>query len=192
MRRIRLAVVSAAAIVMMTAASGCSSDDGGSSASAEATASTKASTKATSKASSVAEDSDKGTVKTASAGKLGTILVDEEGNTLYLFEKDTSTTSTCDGECAKAWPPLETSGTPKAGGSAQDKMLDTSKRSDGKTQVTYNGHPLYTYQGDSNPGDTNGQGLDQFGAKWYVLDADGNKVVKGDSGKSSSPGGSGY
>lgn len=172
MRRFRLAVVGAAAFVTITAASGCSNGDGGSSDSTSATPSSKAS----SKASSVTQAGDEATVKTASAGDLGTILVDEKGRTLYLFEKDTSPTSTCDEACAEAWPPLEASGKPSADGSAQSKLLDTSKRSDGKTQVTYNGHPLYRYQADSKPGDTTGQGLDQFGAKWFVLDADGNKV----------------
>ncbi|MET9763550.1 hypothetical protein ABZ016_31665 [Streptomyces sp. NPDC006372] len=115
-------------------------------------------------------------VKTASAGKLGTILVDGKGRTLYLFEADKSTTSTCSGACAAAWPPLLTSGAPSAGGSAQSGLLGTSKRSDGKEQVTYHGHPLYRYAGDAAPGDTNGQGLDQFGAEWYVLNAGGDKV----------------
>ncbi|MEV6107121.1 hypothetical protein AB0M28_20755 [Streptomyces sp. NPDC051940] len=115
-------------------------------------------------------------METASAGDLGTILVDGKGNTLYLFVADTSTTSTCEGECATAWPPLLTSGAPSSGGSAKSDLLGTSKRSDGTTQVTYHGHPLYRYEGDTKPGDTNGQDLDAFGAEWYVLDADGNKV----------------
>ncbi|MEO3847981.1 hypothetical protein ABGB09_10040 [Streptomyces sp. B8F3] len=185
MRRIRLAVVGAAAIVMTTTASGCSGSDSDSSAS---TPSAKASAKASSKASNVAQSGDKATVKTASAGDLGTILVDEKGRTLYLFEKDTSTKSTCDGACAKAWPPLLTSGTPKTDGKAQSEMIGTSKRSDGKTQVTYNGHPLYRFEGDSKAGDTNGQGLDQFGAKWFVLDADGKEVEKGGTDGTGGPG----
>ncbi|WP_405626498.1 hypothetical protein [Streptomyces sp. NBC_01396] len=115
-------------------------------------------------------------VKTATAGKLGTILVDAKGRTLYLFEADKSTQSTCNGSCAAAWPPLLTSGSPTAGGSAKSGLLGTTKRSDGKTQVTYHGHPLYGYAGDSKPGDTNGQDLNQFGAAWYVLDVSGQKV----------------
>ena len=112
----------------------------------------------------------------ATAGKLGTILVDANGRTLYLFEADKSTQSTCNGACAAAWPPLLTSGGPTAGGSAKPGLLGTTKRSDGKTQVTYNGHPLYGYAGDSKPGDTNGEGLNQFGAAWYVLNTSGEKV----------------
>lgn len=115
-------------------------------------------------------------VKTATAGKLGTILVDAKGHTLYLFEADKSTKSTCNGACAAAWPPLLTSGKPTAGGSAKSDLLGTTKRSDGKSQVTYHGHPLYGYAGDSKPGDTNGEGLNQFGAAWYVLNVSGQKV----------------
>ncbi|MER6098091.1 hypothetical protein ABT154_19970 [Streptomyces sp. NPDC001728] len=117
-------------------------------------------------------------MKTATVGNLGTVLVDGKGRTLYLFEADKSTSSTCNGGCATAWPPLLTTGQPSAGGSAQSTLLGTTKRDDGKTQVTYHGHPVYGYAGDTKPGDANGQGLNQFGAKWYVLGADGNKVDK--------------
>lgn len=166
MMRIRLAVVWTAALVTIAAASGCSNGGGGSSSSSSPPAT------ATSSASAGAQ----AMVKTASAGKLGTILVDGKGRTLYLFEADKSTTSTCNGACAAAWPPLLTSGAPSAGGSAKSSLLGSSKRSDGTTQVTYHGHPVYGYAGDSKPGDTNGQALNQFGAEWYVLDASGNKV----------------
>jgi predicted lipoprotein with Yx(FWY)xxD motif len=115
------------------------------------------------------------TVKTRH-GKLGTFLVDAKGRTLYLFEKDKSKKSTCSGACAVAWPPLLTSGAPKAAGSAKRSLLGTTKRSDGKTQVTYNGHPLYFFVQDKKAGDTKGQGLDGFGAKWYVLSASGKKI----------------
>lgn len=90
-------------------------------------------------------------MQTASAKKLGTILVDGKGRTLYLFEADKSTTSTCNGGCATAWPPLLTSGSPSVGGSAKSGLLGTSKRSDGKTQVTYHGHPLYGYAETPRP-----------------------------------------
>lgn len=172
MRRFRLAVVGTAAFVTIVAASGCSNGGGGSS---NATTKTPSKTTPTSTPTSTPTGAHV-MVKTASAGKLGTILVGGHGRTLYLFEADKSTTSTCNGACAAAWPPLLTSGAPSTGGSAQSKLLGTSKRSDGKTQVTYNKHPLYEYAGDSKAGDTNGQGLNQFGAKWYVLDTGGNKV----------------
>ncbi|MFH8451334.1 hypothetical protein ACH4CD_19060 [Streptomyces fungicidicus] len=169
MRRLRQAVLWTAALVSIAAASGCS-DDGGGGSSSYSTPSSKAPSSASAGAPAM--------VKTASAGDLGTILVDGKGHTLYLFEADKSTTSTCNGACASAWPPLLTSGAPTAGGSAKSNLLGTSKRSDGKTQVTYHGHPVYGYAGDSKPGDTNGQALNQFGAEWYVLDTAGNKVDK--------------
>jgi predicted lipoprotein with Yx(FWY)xxD motif len=112
-------------------------------------------------------------VGTASVGKLGTVLVDGTGRTLYLFEADTSTASTCSGACAAAWPPLVTSGTAKAGSGAKANLLGTTQQSGGMVQVTYNGHPLYLYAGDSKPGDANGEGLSQFGAAWYVLNPSG-------------------
>jgi predicted lipoprotein with Yx(FWY)xxD motif len=109
-------------------------------------------------------------------GELGKILVDSKGRTLYLFEKDTGTKSTCAGACAAAWPPFTTSGKPKAGAGANASMLGTTMRSDGTREVTYNGHPLYYYAGDQAAGDTNGQGLDQFGAEWYVVSPAGHNV----------------
>jgi predicted lipoprotein with Yx(FWY)xxD motif len=103
-------------------------------------------------------------------------LVDAKGRTLYLFEKDKTAKSTCSGACAVAWPPSTTSGKPKAGHGAKAKLLKTSKRSDGGTQVTYNGHPLYRYIGDTKAGQTNGQGINGFGAKWYMMNAAGKKI----------------
>ena len=115
------------------------------------------------------------------SSKLGKILVDDQGRTLYLFEKDKSPTSTCSGGCAAAWPPDTTSGTPKAGSGAIAADLTTSARADGSMQVVYHGHPLYRYSGDVKAGDTKGEGLDQFGAEWYVLSPTGNKIEKGES-----------
>ena len=109
-------------------------------------------------------------------GKLGTFLVDGKGHTLYLFRKDTSKTSHCSGDCAAAWPPLLTTGKPTASGSARKSLLGTTKRSDGTTQVTYNGHPVYFFSMDKKAGDAKGQALNAFGAKWYVMSAAGNKI----------------
>jgi predicted lipoprotein with Yx(FWY)xxD motif len=109
--------------------------------------------------------------------KLGKILVDAQGRTLYLFEADKAGRSACDGACASAWPPFLSSGAPQAGTGVTGSLLGSSSRGDGGgTQVTYQGHPLYHYAGDSQPGDTTGQGLNQFGAKWYVLASSGDKV----------------
>ena len=108
------------------------------------------------------------TVSTA-GGDLGVHLVDADGRTLYLWEKDTGSTSTCTGACASAWPPLLTDGAPAAAGDARAGLLGTAARPDGTTAVTYAGHPLYRFAGDSAPGDANGQESDAFGAEWYVL-----------------------
>jgi predicted lipoprotein with Yx(FWY)xxD motif len=99
--------------------------------------------------------------------RLGKILVDSQGRTLYLFKKDSRGKSACSGECAKFWPPLRVRGRPSAGSSVSAAKLGTLKRSDGTRQVTYNGHPLYTFQQDSGPGQTHGQGLTAFGAAWF-------------------------
>jgi predicted lipoprotein with Yx(FWY)xxD motif len=119
-------------------------------------------------------------VKTASS-KVGTILVDANGRTLYLFEKDQPNQSACAGACASAWPIDHTSAAPKAGGQATASLLGTIKRSDGSMQVTYNQHPLYYYAGDTAAGQLNGQGLNAFGAGWDVLSPSGNKIEGGSS-----------
>jgi predicted lipoprotein with Yx(FWY)xxD motif len=116
------------------------------------------------------------TVVGTRASSLGSILVDGRGRTLYLFEKDRGTTSACDGSCAAIWPPLTTTTAPRAGTGAAAARLGTARRADGTLGVTYAGHPLYLYAGDAKPGDATGQGVDQFGAEWYVLSPAGAKV----------------
>ena len=119
------------------------------------------------------------TVKTGSSS-LGRIVVDGKSHTLYLFQKDRHGKSTCSGACAQNWPPLLTNGAPKAGPGAKSSLLGTTKRSDGTTQVTYNKHPLYTYVGDQGKrGATTGQGLEAFGARWYVVAAKGTEKLGG-------------
>jgi predicted lipoprotein with Yx(FWY)xxD motif len=118
-----------------------------------------------------------GSVALASS-KLGNILVDGKGRTLYLFEADKGTSSTCDGACASAWPPLATTGKPTAGSGVSASKLGTTKRADGTAEVTYNGHPLYTFSGDKAPGQTTGQGSQAFGAEWYALSAAGNTIER--------------
>lgn len=129
----------------------------------------------------------------ASDPKLGKILVDANGRALYLFEKDTGGKSSCSGSCASVWPPLTASGKPAPGGGVSASALGTTSNG-GKTQVTYDGHPLYYYVSDSGPGQTSGQGLNQFGALWYVLSPQGQAIKSGGdgSGGGSSSGGSGY
>jgi predicted lipoprotein with Yx(FWY)xxD motif len=112
---------------------------------------------------------------------LGTILVDSQGRTLYLFEADKNGKSACSGACATAWPPLTTTSSAVAGTGAMKKLLGTTKRSDGSTQATYNGWPLYLYQGDSAAGQTNGEGSTEFGAGWYALAPTGKRVEEAGS-----------
>jgi predicted lipoprotein with Yx(FWY)xxD motif len=117
---------------------------------------------------------------------LGKILVGTNSGTLYLFEKDKGPTSTCSGACASNWPPFTSAGKPKAGAGVDAAKLTTSKRSDGKLQVVYAGHPLYFFSGDTKAGDTSGQNMHAFGADWYVVDAAGQKVEKTSSSSSKS------
>jgi predicted lipoprotein with Yx(FWY)xxD motif len=109
---------------------------------------------------------------------LGRILVDGRGRTLYLFGRDRLGKSACLGKCAAFWPPLIASRKPAATAGAKASLLGTTRRPDGRLQVTYNGHPLYTFVKDVRKGQTNGEELDAFGAEWYALSATGSKVAK--------------
>jgi predicted lipoprotein with Yx(FWY)xxD motif len=111
---------------------------------------------------------------------LGSILTDGAGLTVYLFEKDSGTTSSCNGACAALWPPVTTTTAQLAvAGGASRSLLGTTARTDGATQLTYAGHPLYRYAGDRKPGDTTGQGSQAFGGGWDVLTPAGQKVENG-------------
>ena len=111
--------------------------------------------------------------------RLGRILVDGKGITLYDFVKDTGTTSVCYGACAALWPPLISNGKPVAGPGVRASLLGTTKRKDGKLEVTYGGHPLYYFVTDRKPGQTTGQGVNQFGGPWWVLSAAGKEIHRG-------------
>ncbi len=164
-----------AAIALIVA--GCGGASGGQHASAHgAQGSTKAASSAdVSRATPSADSSGVASIELADS-KLGKILVDGTGDTLYLFQADRGAMSTCTGACATAWPPLLTNGRPIAGPGLSASKLGTVKRSDGATEVTYNGHPLYTFAGDGSPGQTAGEGSLGFGAEWDVLSAAGNKI----------------
>jgi predicted lipoprotein with Yx(FWY)xxD motif len=126
---------------------------------------------------------------TSMQSSLGRVLVDESGHTLYLFEKDESSESYCDGACASVWPPVEIDGSLTAGAGVSRSRLGTIVRDDGERQVTYAGHPLYYYAGDaSKPGKTVGEGLEQFGSEWYLVSPAG-KVVESDTEESGGGGG---
>ena len=111
-------------------------------------------------------------------GPLGTYLVDGTGKSLYLFAIDTPTASKCSAACAQAWPPLTTTGKPTAGTGVTASKLTTIMRSDGTTQVVYAGHPLYSFQGDTSTGATNGQGLNNFGGLWWLVAPAGTAITK--------------
>jgi predicted lipoprotein with Yx(FWY)xxD motif len=125
-------------------------------------------------------------VSVAQSG-LGSVLVNSQGLTLYLFQADSGTTSACFGACAAAWPPLRVTGQPTPGNGVTASLLGTTPRSDGNAQVTYNGHPLYLYVGDKKAGDTSGQGVTAFGGGWFALSPAGAQVTAAPS----SGGGSG-
>ena len=130
------------------------------------------------------------TIDVAKNAQLGQILTDSEGNTVYMFAKDTNGKSECTGSCASVWPPVTTSGQPKAGNGVVASKLGTTMRSDGSTQVTYAGHPLYTYTADGSPGDTNGNGINEFGGVWYAVQPNGSQApASGSAGSGSTTGG---
>lgn len=126
-----------------------------------------------------------------SVSGLGTVLVDSEGVTVYEFAKDQGSTSSCYGACAEFWPPVIAEGKPTAGEGASASQLGTTKRKDGTLQVTYAGHPLYTFSEDSAPGEANGNGLDFFGGQWWVLDESGSPVEGSAGAETESEGGGG-
>ena len=162
--RTAIAVLAAGLIALAIVVAGCGGSGGGSYGKAAA--------------ASAPAPSGGPSVKLASTG-LGKVLVDARGRTLYLFEADKGTKSACDGACASIWPPLVTKGKPTAGVGVSASKLGTAKRSDGTMALTYNGHPLYTYAGDTAAGQTSGQGLDDYGAEWYALSARGDKIDNG-------------
>jgi predicted lipoprotein with Yx(FWY)xxD motif len=104
-------------------------------------------------------------------------LTDSSGRALYLWTPDTMTKSMCSGACATAWPPLTAKGAPTAGTGATASDLGTISRSDGTKQVTYAGHPLYYFAGDTAAGQTNGEGSNGFGAPWYVVAPSGQQIT---------------
>ncbi len=162
----RMAYAVALLAVLAVAIAGCGSGGGGYGGSEE---SSTASTESGSAAASGA------VVSLSSAPKLGMVIVNSEGLTLYDFHKDKGTTSSCYGACEQAWPPLLTEGEPQVGNGAKVALLGTTKRKDGTTQVTYAGHPLYTFVEDKKPGEANGNDVSAFGAEWYALQGNGEE-----------------
>ncbi|MBI3742981.1 MAG: hypothetical protein HY261_01665 [Chloroflexi bacterium] len=107
---------------------------------------------------------------------VGTILTVDSGRALYHFVPDPRGGSICTGACAQAWPPLVTTSNPKGGPGVFAQLLETFKRADGSTQVTYNARALYRFSGDSKPGDARGQGVQAFGGQWLAVSPAGEPV----------------
>ncbi|MCA1983226.1 COG4315 family predicted lipoprotein [Nocardioides nematodiphilus] len=142
-------------------------------------------------ASGSSGDGEAETIGTASGG-YGTYLTADDGRAVYLWMADKGSTSSCSGACATVWPPVLTDGAPKATQSAVAADLGTTTRSDGKTQVTYQGHPLYYFASDTKAGQTSGQGSDGFGAKWWLLTPAGAAITSDAGGSSPAGGSNGY
>jgi predicted lipoprotein with Yx(FWY)xxD motif len=171
----RLATGAGAAVGVALLAAACSSSS--TSATAPASSSAPASSPAAAAPSSAAPAASGSTVITTATTSAGTFLTDGSGRAVYLWVKDTGDKSACSGACAGAWPPVTTTGAPTAAGSATASDLGTITRSDGSKQVTYDGHPLYYFVGDSGPGSAKGQGSDGFGAKWWLVSPSGTDVT---------------
>lgn len=130
-------------------------------------------------------------IATAKQGS-STFLTGASGRAVYLWEADHAGKSVCSGGCASEWPPVTTKGKPIASGSVTGSSLGTVRRSDGRTQVTYDGHPLYYYAGDQSAGSANGQGIDSFGARWWIVAPSGSAITTSAPSTKSSGGGGGY
>jgi predicted lipoprotein with Yx(FWY)xxD motif len=168
----------AIAAALTIAGCGSSSSNGSTGASSSSGGAYGGEEKATSTAAETPSSGPVATISVGTAANVGQVLVDSKGMTLYYFQKDQkgSGKSKCSGACASAWPPLTTGGAAKAMSGVQASMLGTIKRSDGTTQVTYAGWPLYTFVEDKKPGEDNGTDSKAFGASWYPLHPNGEKA----------------
>jgi predicted lipoprotein with Yx(FWY)xxD motif len=166
-RPLRLAALALASALVLAACGGSNTSN---------TSNTSSTTTTSSTASTPSSSPRPASVVGTTTSSLGTFLVDAKGRALYLWDADHGSKSTCNGECATDWPPLTTTGTPKASGKAKTSLLGTTTRSDGSREVTYAGHPLYYYAGDTGPGQTTGQGSDGFGSPWWVVSAAGKAI----------------
>ena len=175
--RTPLALVTAATTLTLLAGCGSSSKSSSTVQNTATSHSAAASTSTTSSTPATSTGATSAVVVVTKHGKLGTILAaGPQKRTVYMFEADTGKVSTCTGACAAAWPPVTSSGAATAASGAMSADLGTITRSDGATQVTYHGHPLYFFSSDKDAGDSYGQGVKAFGADWYVLKPSGEKV----------------
>jgi predicted lipoprotein with Yx(FWY)xxD motif len=119
-------------------------------------------------------------------GSVGTYLVGASGRALYLWAADSKGKSSCSGSCASTWTPLTASSMPHVMGGANAADISLISRSDGRKQVTYNGHPLYYYSADTSAGMTSGEGTNSFGAKWWLVAPSGSGITSASASSSSS------
>jgi len=126
--------------------------------------------------SAAPQKASRGTLVSVHKTALGRVIADARGHTLYLFEKDKRGMSSCYGACAAYWPAVLTGAKPRAGAGVRASLLGVTKRADGRRQVTYAGHPLYTFVGDTKPGQTAGEGLTDFGAAWDAIAPNGRSI----------------
>ncbi|HEY1822609.1 MAG TPA: hypothetical protein VGG83_22010 [Trebonia sp.] len=175
-KRARLAAGVGGAVGAALLVAACSSGSSSAQAASSPAASSPAASAAGGSASASASASG-GTVITTATSSGNTFLTDGSGRAVYLWAKDGKNMSACTGACAGAWPPVTATGTVTASGSATSSELGTITRSDGTKQVTYDGHPLYYFSGDSGAGTATGQGNDGFGAKWWLVAPSGSDVT---------------
>jgi predicted lipoprotein with Yx(FWY)xxD motif len=166
-------VLASLAAIAVLAIAGCGGDDDDSDTeAADVATETEA---ATTEAAPTKPAAGTGTTIKVADSEFGKVLFDGDDGAIYLFDKETSTKPDCYGACAEAWPPVVTEGAPQAGAGADAAKLGTAKRTDGTTQVTYNGHPLYYYV-DDGPGEIGCHNVEEFGGLWLVVDPSGNAV----------------
>jgi predicted lipoprotein with Yx(FWY)xxD motif len=171
----RIAAVASLLAVLALIVAGCGGSSYGSSSSSRSTA-----------ASGSERPGGSMTISAAEVPELGMVLVESEGFTVYSFARDKGTASSCYGACAEAWPPVTVTGKPKSEKGAMSSELGTTKRKDGTVQVTYAGHPLYTFVEDQNAGEANGNGVSAFGGEWNALEESGSAPVPSAGGEAES------
>jgi predicted lipoprotein with Yx(FWY)xxD motif len=168
-------IASCATLVFGVAACG---DDDSSSAATATTATTTAETASTSEGSqAAAARKRRGKAIKLMNSRYGRMLFDSRGRAIYLFTKEKGSRSRCYGQCAVAWPPVFTRGRPRARSGVDRDLLATTRRRDGRRQVTYNGHPLYYYISDVRSGQVTCQNVVEFGGTWLVVDPAGNAIT---------------
>ena len=142
--------------------------------------------------SAASQKAPKGALISVHKTGLGRVLADSRGHTLYLFEKDKNRMSSCNGACLSYWPAVRTAAKPRAGAGVRASLLGVTRRADGRRQVTYAGHPLYTFVGDTKAGQATGEGLTDFGAAWDAVAPNGRSIEPKAAGSGGSGDGSGW